>query len=130
MAKFGARSLAELRTLDPRLQSILTEVIKYIDFTIICGHRGQAEQDKVYAEKKSKVKWPNSKHNTLPSKAVDIAPYPIDWNDEVRFARLMGHIERVAYEQGVKIRLGLDFNRNGRSNDESFLDFPHVELDE
>lgn len=128
MATFSGKSLAHLRTLDGRLQSILNEVIKYYDFTILCGHRGKQEQDSVYAAGKSKVRWPNSKHNSLPSKAVDIAPYPIDWTDEVRFARLMGHVERVAYEQGIKIRLGLDFSGDGRSNDERFLDFPHVEL--
>lgn len=128
MAKFGGQSLAHLRTLDGRLQSILNEVIKHYDFSILCGHRGQKEQDKAYATGHSKVRWPNSKHNTLPSKAVDIAPYPIDWSDEVRFARLMGHVERVAYEQGYKVRLGLDFSGDGRSVDERFLDFPHVEL--
>lgn len=128
MAQFGSRSLAHLRTLDPRLQSILNEVIKYYDFSILCGHRGQKEQDKAFAEGKSKVRWPNSKHNSLPSKAVDIAPYPIDWNDEVRFARLMGHVERVAYEQGYRVRFGLDFDGDGWSTDERFLDFPHVEL--
>ncbi len=128
MPKFSSASLVQLRTLDPRLQSILNEVIKAYDFTVLCGHRGQTEQDQAFAAGKSKVRWPNSKHNTLPSKAVDIAPYPIDWNDEVRFARLMGHVERVAYEQGIRIRFGLDFDGDGFSSDERFLDFPHIEL--
>lgn len=128
MATFGAQSLVQLRTLDARLQSILVEAIKGTDFTILCGHRGQKAQDAAFSERKSKVKYPNSKHNSLPSLAVDVAPYPIDWNDEVRFARLIGHIERVAYEQGIKVRVGLDFSGDGRSIDERFLDFPHVEL--
>jgi peptidoglycan L-alanyl-D-glutamate endopeptidase CwlK len=99
-----------------------------MDHTVLCGHRGKKEQDEAVRNGKSKTPWPTSKHNRLPSKAIDVAPYPIDWDDEVRFARLMGHYERVAMEQGIKIRLGLDFNQNGRSNDEKFLDFPHIEL--
>lgn len=128
MPTFSGLSLAHLRTCDARLQSILNKVIEHYDFTVLCGHRGQTEQDAAFAAGKSKVRWPNSKHNSLPSKAVDIAPYPIDWKDTTRFARLMGHVERVANEQGIRIRLGLDFNGNGRSDDERFLDFPHVEL--
>lgn len=128
MATFSGKSLAHLRTLDPRLQSILNEVIKYYDFTILCGHRGQQEQDAAFAAGNSKVRWPNSKHNSLPSKAVDIAPWPIDWKDTTRFARLMGHVERAAYEQGIRVRFGLDFSGDGFSADERFLDFPHVEL--
>lgn len=128
MPHFGGTSLAHLRTADPRLQSLAHEVIKYFDHTILCAHRGQQLQDKAFDEGKSKVRWPKSKHNSLPSKAIDVAPYPIDWNDLVRFARLIGHYERVANEQGVKIRLGIDFDGDGRSVDERFLDFPHIEL--
>lgn len=128
MPRFSSTSLAHLRTADARLQSIMHEAIKHYDFSVLCGHRGQTQQDAAYAAGKSKVRWPNSKHNSLPSKAVDIAPYPVDWNDEIRFARLMGHIERIANEQGIKVRFGLDFDSDGWSSDERFLDFPHVEL--
>ena len=128
MPAFGGTSLAHLRTCDARLQSLAHEVIKHVDHTVLCGHRTQTQQDAVYAAGTSKVRWPNSKHNSLPSKAIDVAPYPIDWEDELRFARLIGHYERVANEQGIRIRLGLDFNRDGRSRDERFLDLPHIEL--
>ena len=128
MPSLSKRSLEQLNTCDPRLVAILNEVIKHYDFTVICGHRTQEDQDQVFREGTSKLRWPNSKHNSLPSKAVDIAPYPLDWDDEVRFARLMGHVERVANEQGIRLRFGLDFDGDGRSNDERFLDYPHVEL--
>ena len=58
----------------------MNEVIKIIDITIICGHRDQVEQDKAFSEGKSKFKWPKSKHNSNPSKAVDVSLYPVDWN--------------------------------------------------
>jgi len=118
---------------DMRLQNILREAIKSVDFTILCGHRNKEDQDKAVAEKKSTLKWPNSKHNFLPSRAVDIAPYfgtgtPLDWEEKAAFARLYGYISRIAEEQGVAIRWGGDWNNNFRTNDERLVDMPHIEL--
>ena len=128
MYKFGKKSAERLATCDYRLQELLIEAIKHIDFSITCGHRGEIEQNQAYADKKSKLQWPNSKHNTFPSKAVDIAPYPIDWNDTVRFAHLIGLIRGLAISKGIKIRVGIDWDGDGDIRDHSFLDFPHVEL--
>lgn len=90
----GKRHLA---TLDPRLQLLMRAAIKHVDFTITCGFRNQADQDKAFAEGKSKVKWPDGKHNSNPSKAVDVAPYPIDWNDAEAFTYLKGIIKGIAF---------------------------------
>lgn len=83
-------SQERLATCHPRIQAVMSEVIKYEDFVVIEGHRGQEAQDKAFREGKSKLKWPQGKHNTLPSNAIDIAPYPLDWNDYLAFARLAG----------------------------------------
>lgn len=72
---FGAASLKKLAECAAPLQDVLTEAIKYQDFTIICAHRNKAAQDEAYKTGASKLKWPQSKHNTSPSCAVDIAPY-------------------------------------------------------
>lgn len=128
MPTFSALSAARLATCHQKLQDVLNEAIKQVDFTIICGHRGQEEQDEAVRLGRSKLSWPLSKHNTMPSLAVDIAPYPVDWQDTARFARLYGYIERIAHEQGVKLRWGGDWNSNWRTSDEKFLDMPHVEL--
>jgi hypothetical protein len=128
MAAFSALSAARLATCDQRLQDILNEAIKAVDITIICGHRGQEEQDEAVRLKRSTLSWPRSKHNSLPSLAVDIAPYPVDWKDTARFARLYGYLERIAHEKGVRLRWGGDFNSNWRTNDEKFIDMPHVEI--
>ena len=127
MPTFSKLSEQRLATCDPRLQALLREAIKHVDFTVLCGHRGQDEQEDSFRTGHSKVRWPNSKHNTLPSVAVDIAPYPIDWKDHRAFSRLFGYIERIAHEQGVSVRWGGDFDGNWRSND-SFVDLPHIEL--
>lgn len=130
MPQFSLISEQRLSTCDERLQKILREAIKHVDFSIACGHRSKEEQDDAFRRKASKLQWPQSKHNRLPSKAVDILPWPLSWTDTHRFARLMGTVECIAKQQGVKVRFGLDFDRDGYTEDEKFLDFPHVEIDE
>lgn len=128
MAKFSALSEQRLSTCHPKLQELLREAINHVDFTVLYGHRGQDDQDDAYRTGASTLKWPLSKHNHLPSLAVDVAPYPIDWNDTARFARLYGFIERIALEKGIRIRWGGDWNGNYRTKDERLVDMPHIEL--
>jgi hypothetical protein len=128
--KFGKSSRARLDTCDPKLQDILEEAIKYMDFTVLCGHRSKADQDAAVHEGRSKVSYPNSKHNSNPSKAVDVAPYPIDWNNTERFAMLQGLVKGIAMMKGIKIRSGIDWDGDGDITDHSFMDYPHFELDE
>lgn len=128
MPRFSNLSEQRLATCDEQLQRILREAIRHVDFTVICGYRTQEEQDDAFRRGASTKRWPLSKHNRVPSVAVDIAPYPVDWKDTARFARLAGYIERIAHEQGVTIRWGGDFNQDGRTRDETFIDMPHLEL--
>lgn len=128
MYKFGKKSYERLLTCDPRLQEILNEAIKIVDFSVLCGHRGEEDQNKAYNEGKSKLKWPDSKHNSYPSMAADIAPYPIDWMDEVRFAHLIGIVRGIAAMKGYTLRVGIDWDRDGEIRDHKFLDFPHIEI--
>lgn len=128
MPAFSKSSLDRLATCHPKLQALMNEVIKYEDCVILCGHRGQAEQDQAFRDGKSKLKWPQGKHNTLPSNAVDIAPYPLDWNDHLAFARLAGYVQAIADGMGIAVRWGGDWNGNGKSKDERFLDLVHFEL--
>lgn len=134
MAKFGSSSLKQRETLHPRLKRVLDEAIKYYDFTIIEGFRGRAAQEKAFAAGKSKLPWPKGNHNSFPSKAADLAPFPVDWSDRsqalVRFGILAGVIKACADRLKVKIRWGADWNRNWDPRDETFLDWGHFELDE
>lgn len=133
MPAFGAESLRQLSTCDPRLQAVLNEAVKYFDFTIVEGHRGEAAQNAAFAKGASKLPWPKGNHNHLPSRAADIAPYPIDWSDKSkaleRFVFMQGVVWACAQRLGVPVRLGIDWNRNLDMRDEgSFRDYPHVEL--
>ena len=118
--KFGKISAKRKSECHIDLQKVLDMAIKEYDFTILCGHRGEAEQNKAFKEGNSKLKFPNSKHNKSPSLAVDIAPYPIDWNNIDRFRELSIIIKRCAKEAGIKITWGGDWR--------TFKDYPHYEL--
>ena len=125
---FSAVSLLRLGTVHPDLQRVCQRAVQSINFSVICGHRGQEEQDRAYAEGKSKVRWPDGEHNQTPSRAVDLAPIPLDWNNRAAFVELACHILAAANEEGVRVRWGGDWNRNGRMEDERFVDLPHFEL--
>ena len=128
MAKFGKKSLEKLNSCDKRLQVIFHEVIKTVDCSVLEGHRHQARQDALYEEGKTKVKYPSGRHNALPSLAVDVAPYPIDWSDRERFTLFAGFVLGVAKGMGIDLRWGGDWNMNFEVNDNRFDDFPHFEL--
>lgn len=129
MPTFGKTSVKRLATCDARLQMIANAAIKRIDFTVLCGHRGEQEQNDAFERGTSKLKFPHSKHNKKPSRAMDLAPYPINWDDLDRFKALAMIVLDEATKLGVKIRWGGDFNRNGLPDDK-FKDLPHFEIDE
>ena len=88
MPKFGKRSKERLRGIDATLVSVLNELVKIMDVTIIEGLRSEQRQEKLLKEGSTKTKF--SKHIT--GKAVDLAPYPIDWKDRDRFHYMGGMI--------------------------------------
>lgn len=127
MASFGEDSRIKLSTCHPYIQEIMHEIIKHFDFKVLWGFRTEAEQDTLYPAFTTK-RWPHSKHNTTPSSAIDIAPYPIDWNDKERFYYLAGYIMREALVQNVRLRWGGDWDRDTEVQDQSFFDLGHFEL--
>ena len=130
MAKFSMTSIKRLATCDARLQQIANAAIVKYDFTVLCGHRGEEDQNDAFERGTSKLKFPNSKHNKWPSRAMDLAPFPIDWDDIGRFKELAKIVLEEAKRIGVKVRWGADWDRDGDWRDEKFRDWPHFELDE
>lgn len=98
------------------------------DFAVLCGYRDEAAQARGVAKGASRLAFPRSKHNRKPSRAVDIAPWPIDWDDLGRFRLLAGHVLGVAGVLRVPLRWGGDWNRDFNERDERFRDLPHFEL--
>ena len=122
MPSFGTKSKECLATLHPDLQKVLNEAIKHIDFSIIWGHRGEQAQNRAYRDGYSKVQWPNSRHNTQPSEAFDIVPYPGGFNNpDEAFYLVATHVFRAAAVCGVR----LDWGGHWRT----FKDLAHFELE-
>ena len=87
---------------------------------VVCGYRDEKAQNEAFNKGASKVKFPNSKHNQLPSLAIDLAPLPIDWNNLEQFHELAGHILEVAHLLEISIIWGGHWK--------TFKDYPHYEL--
>lgn len=136
MPKFGEVSQRRLNTCHKDLIFICNEVIEHFDFSVLEGHRDLYTQMKYFEQGKSKLDGVRnkSKHQSLPSMAIDIVPYPIDFEDTKRFYMLAGYMfmaSEYLYENGIithKLRWGGDFNMNQDFNDDNFLDLPHFEL--
>ncbi len=102
MPRLGKRSKKRLEGVDSRLIDLLERVCKYFDITVIEGKRSQERQDLLVKQGKSKTKF--GKH--VQGKAVDIAPYPIDWNARDDFHMLGGFVLGVANQMGLRVRWG------------------------
>ncbi|MBD3331013.1 M15 family peptidase [Candidatus Peregrinibacteria bacterium] len=106
---FSQKSIDNLITVHPYLYTIFTNVIKVYDCSILCGHREKTAQNLAYYNGKSSFNWPNSKHNKMPSLAVDAAPYPINWQNIKEFYHLWGIVRGIAIARGFRVRWGGDW---------------------
>ena len=82
MPKFSQDSFSKLSTCHADLQALFYEVIKYYDCTVLEGYRNEVDQEAAYASNHSRLHWPDGKHNTQPSMAVDVSPYPVNFRDD------------------------------------------------
>lgn len=124
-------SLAKLNSVHPDLQKVVKRAIAITaqDFLITCGVRTPAEQRVLYAKGRTtpgpKVTWTlNSNHFVKADghgHAVDLCPYPVDWNDLRKFAAITAAMKTAARDVGVPIVCGADWSKPDR---------PHFELDQ
>jgi peptidoglycan L-alanyl-D-glutamate endopeptidase CwlK len=138
MPSFGTKSRERLDTCEERLQRVLERVVVGFDCTVLEGHRGQAAQDAAFASGASQKRWPDGNHNAVPSRAVDAAPWPVDWGEEGdakrrqaavrRFYLFAGYVLGVATELGVALRWGGDWDGDRDLADQTFNDLVHFEL--
>lgn len=131
---FGDRSLGNLSKVHPLLVTIATDALENgeQDFTVICGHRDKAGQEAAQKAKTTKVGFPNSAHNQLPSCAIDVIPYPFtNWDDPAMrtgWKKIADAMTAAAKRAGAAIRWGGDFNRDGDKTTSDAWDSPHFEL--
>jgi len=128
MPRYSNKSKERLASCDERLQDVFNEEIKYVDCSILEGHRSKERQNKLYDENRTKVKYPNGRHNSSPSKAVDVTPYPVDWEDRERQTLFAGFVLGLARNMGIRLRWGGDWDMDFQVMDNRFDDFPHFEV--
>lgn len=132
MRKWGKRSQEVYDELDPRLQRVCDRVLHEVaDISLIDGFRNKETQDKAFASGNSEVEWPNGKHNKWPSLAVDFQTYPKPKRPKVLWASLgyiAGRMIQIGIEEGVALRWGGDWDRDGDVTDQSFYDLFHIEI--
>ena len=152
MARFSNTSTTKLVTCSKNLQLLFNRVVKTVDCTIVEGHRNRETQNRMFDRKRSQLCWPNSSHNIILSRAVDVVPYlhGIDWRSEAdllkaiankesvgkimvivhnieRWLYFVGFVMGTAKEMGIKIRWGGDWDGDTELADNNFDDWPHFE---
>jgi peptidoglycan L-alanyl-D-glutamate endopeptidase CwlK len=124
MPRFGKRSRERMKGVDSRLINVMNELIKLMDVTIIEGLRTKERQEELVAKGASKTKF--SKH--IEGKALDLSPYPIDWENRDGFYYMGGMIRGIAQQLGYDIRYGGDWDSDGQTKDNNFDDLVHIEI--
>lgn len=123
-------SLERLESCNEQLQELFKKVDEFYPLMVIEGHRGKEDQDKAIKEGKSKVQWPNGKHNSFPSRAIDVAFLPLDWNDSKKWYHFIGFVLGVSKTLGINVRSGSDWDMDLDFKDQKFNDLCHWELKE
>ena len=115
----GARSLGSLSGVHPDMVAVVKRAIEItgVDFTVIEGLRTVERQRTLLNDGKSTTM--NSRHIT--GHAVDMVPWPVDWEDLERFEVMSEAMKAAAEELEIPIVWGGDWK--------SFYDAPHFELD-
>lgn len=138
MYAWSPHSLSHRSTCHIDLQRLFDEILKKVDCRYECGHRVKAEQNRLFELGISKVQWPDSKHNIFPSLAADVIPYPVIWPnikdtikkyslDLGRIYMFVGYVKGIAFELGIPIRAGADWDSDFQVSDQTFHDLPHFE---
>lgn len=154
----GGRSLARLASCHPDIQRVVKRAAANAsadeDFTVLEGVRTREQMMVNYGKgrtaaqcvakgvgasyaqpKAAKVTWLNNPFASAHAKqadgyshAVDLAPWPIDWNNLARFDRMAELVLAAAKQEGVDLRWGADWNQNGKPRERGETDSPHFEL--
>lgn len=123
MAAFGNTSRQRMEGVHPKLVRLFERVVRDFDCTVLKdgGLRTLERQSELVAEGVSKTM--NSNH--LTGNALDIVPYPVDWDDKERQYKFASFVFDTAMRMGIRVRWGGWFRAPGN---EIFYDSPHWEI--
>jgi len=139
MPSFGGSSRKNLDTCRSEIIETLEIVVVEYDIKVLEGVRSWDRQSQLLEEGRTTKGPGESKHNPpkLPdgtedtewkSDAVDVVPYPIDWNDARRFIYMAGMIIGVGRTLGYDFRWGGNWDEDQIIlDDQNFDDLPHIE---
>ena len=127
---YSDSSMEKLGTCDPRLQAVFTRAADFWDIKIIEGHRSVERQKALFLTGATNIDGvrKKGKHNYSPSRAIDVAPLPLDWRDVQRFYQFGWAIVGLAHSMGVMLRWGGDWDADGDTQDQLFNDLVHFEV--
>ena len=118
---WGNKSKEAISTVDPRLVYIANKLADIWNMTIIHGYRGRELQTQLHEQNPNgALPWPLSEHNHTPSRAIDIAPYPVNWEKVDRFDMMIGAAYAIAEGGNFRIDSGKFFS--------NVLDYPHIQV--
>ena len=109
-------------------------MVKEFDCTVLEGARTQERQQRLFDKgasrtlKSKHIPFNKSGSVNSSSKAVDVAPFPVDWRDTERFYYFGGYVLGMARQLGIRIRWGGDWDGDRDLKDQSFNDCVHFEL--
>lgn len=136
----GLASRSKLAGVHPDLVRVVERAISIstVDFRVIEGVRTPARQRELYAQGRTKpgqvVTWTlNSNHFVNQrsgfGQAVDLLPAPYDWKELGPFDVMGKSMIEASKLEGVAIRWGADWDRDGKPREKGETDSPHFELD-
>lgn len=131
--KLGKTSLARLKGVDETLVNVVKRAIEIseVDFTVLEGLRTLERQRELYAQGRTApgkiVTW-TMKSRHIEGKAVDLVPYPLDWNDLDKFDKIKDAMFQAAKELDVNLRWGADWDGDGNYREKGEYDSPHFEI--
>jgi peptidoglycan L-alanyl-D-glutamate endopeptidase CwlK len=149
----GTKSINKLEGVRSDLIRVVKRAIELAtqDFMVLEGVRTEKRQRELYGQGRSAAELikagvdpslakPSAKVVTWTLKsnhfkqadgfghAVDLVPYPVDWNTLSKFDAIADAMMQAADELGVKIRHGADWDMNGKRREKGESDSPHFEL--
>jgi len=116
--QLGNKSRRRLYGVHPDLIAVVERAIQITeqDFTVVEGLRDMERQQYLVSIGRSKTL--NSRH--LTGHAVDLCPYPIDWEDHKKFTKISEAMKEAAEELDITIEWGGDWKGG--------WDKPHYQL--
>lgn len=139
MYKWGTNSRKILDTCHPIIRATFTEALSLglVDITASEGFRHRERQNDLFERGKSKVSWPDSRHNSMPSEAIDAYPFvngkvSYDWNHCIFLAGIIQSVSKRMFQTQVLdgwLRWGGNWDMDGEPiTDQDFQDLGHFEI--